>query len=59
MYVFLYQEDNSAMDDSELLRMDNYGWADISRAVDDSETEEMQCDNHFGIHPFYIKKGSH
>ncbi|KMT04854.1 hypothetical protein BVRB_7g170240 isoform A [Beta vulgaris subsp. vulgaris] len=52
------KEDNSAMDDSELLRMDNYGWADISRAVDDSETEEMQCDNHFGIHPFYIKKGA-
>lgn len=45
--------------DTELLRMENYGWIDANSVVDTSESEEMQCDNLFGIHPFYIEKGNY
>ena len=38
--------------------MENYGWADVSTITDVSELDEMQCDNLFGIHPFYIEKGN-
>ncbi|KNA10543.1 hypothetical protein SOVF_143350 isoform A [Spinacia oleracea] len=51
------KEDDSSVADSELLLMENYGWTDVSGAVDNLVTEEMQCDNLFGIHPFYIEKG--
>ncbi|XP_021720497.1 midasin-like [Chenopodium quinoa] len=49
--------DDSSVIDSELLQMGIYGWADITTDVDISIPEEMQCDNVFGIHPFYIVKG--
>ncbi|KAL2899649.1 Midasin [Bienertia sinuspersici] len=49
--------DGSVVADSELLRMESYGWANVTAIVDNSEPEEMQCDNLFGIHPFYIEKG--
>lgn len=39
--------------------MEKYGWADDGGAMDDSDADEMQCDNLFGIHPFYIEKGSY
>ena len=39
--------------------MEKYGWADDGGTMDDSDADEMQCDNLFGIHPFYIEKGSY
>ncbi|XP_057535568.1 midasin isoform X3 [Amaranthus tricolor] len=49
--------DDSSVVDLELHRMEKYGWADDGGTMDDSDADEMQCDNLFGIHPFYIEKG--
>ncbi|RVW52071.1 Midasin [Vitis vinifera] len=42
---------------SELSRMENYSWGDLGTTADSSCSNNMQLDNHFGIHPFYIEKG--
>ncbi|KAL2892752.1 Midasin [Bienertia sinuspersici] len=55
--VKLLKADDIDVAGTELLRMENYGWADADSVVDTSEPEGMQCDNLFGIHPFYIEKG--
>ena len=43
---------------TKLSRMENFGWGDLGMTADISCTENMQCDNIFGIDPFYIEKGS-
>ncbi|KAK9734478.1 hypothetical protein RND81_04G142700 [Saponaria officinalis] len=50
------KDQDSTVDEPMLSLMENYGWAEVSTtpcSVDD----EMQCDNLFGISPFYIEKG--
>ncbi|KAL4625562.1 hypothetical protein ACB092_05G035400 [Castanea dentata] len=42
---------------TKLSRMENFGWGDLGMTADISCTENMQCDNIFGIDPFYIEKG--
>ncbi|GAB2303025.1 hypothetical protein Dimus_037017 [Dionaea muscipula] len=42
----------------ELCLLEIYGWGNFSREEGDSEGCDMQCDNLFGIHPFYIEKGN-
>ncbi|XP_065628594.1 uncharacterized protein LOC112036220 isoform X2 [Quercus suber] len=42
---------------TKLSRMENFGWGDLGMTADISCTENMQCDNIFGINPFYIEKG--
>lgn len=37
--------------------MENYGWGDIGTNADSPCSDAMQCDNIFGIDPFYIEKG--
>ncbi|KAJ0075983.1 hypothetical protein Patl1_33593 [Pistacia atlantica] len=49
-------EDNNALS-AKLSTMENYGWGDIGTSVDISHNHDMQCDNVFGIDPFYIEKG--
>ncbi|KAH9607417.1 hypothetical protein KSS87_007507 [Heliosperma pusillum] len=48
---------DSSVDESSLSVMENYGWAEISITTPSSVHDEMQCDNLFGINPFYIEKG--
>ncbi|CAK9179917.1 unnamed protein product [Ilex paraguariensis] len=52
------KECNSSLDDSDLSKMENYGWADFGRAAVIASSDSMQCDGLFGIHPFYIEKGT-
>lgn len=49
-------EDKNALS-AKLSTMENYGWGDIGTSVDISHSDDMQCDNVFGIDPFYIEKG--
>lgn len=54
-------EDNNALS-AKLSTMETYGWGDIGTgdigtSVDKSHSDDMQCDNVFGIDPFYIEKG--
>ncbi|KAJ4717838.1 Midasin [Melia azedarach] len=42
---------------AKLSTMENYGWGDIVTNADIPCGDDMQCDNIFGIHPFYIEKG--
>ncbi|XP_028119149.1 midasin-like [Camellia sinensis] len=48
---------NSTSGNSNLLIMENSGWGDVGISTDISCGYNMQCDNLFGIHPFYIAKG--
>ncbi|GAB4842594.1 hypothetical protein Ancab_012570 [Ancistrocladus abbreviatus] len=41
----------------EISCIENYGWGNLSMTEDISWRSDMQLDNSFGIHPFYIKKG--
>ncbi|KAL5755634.1 hypothetical protein ACOSQ2_020380 [Xanthoceras sorbifolium] len=54
-------EDLKVEDDNELYAklstMENYGWGDIRTTADILCSDDMQCDNIFGINPFYIEKG--
>lgn len=43
---------------SNALELENYGWADLGISGVDTCGDQMQCDNLFGIHPFYIAKGN-
>ncbi|KAJ7963223.1 Midasin [Quillaja saponaria] len=42
---------------TKLSRLENYGWGDFGPTGDISPIDDMQCDNNFGISPFYIRKG--
>ncbi|XP_058222016.1 midasin-like isoform X2 [Rhododendron vialii] len=48
---------SSSLDCSNLSVMANYGWSDVRSSADSSCDDNMQCDNLFGIHPFYIANG--
>ncbi|XP_048323691.2 midasin isoform X2 [Ziziphus jujuba] len=37
--------------------LQNYGWGDLETSMDTSLDNKMQCDNIFGVDPFYIEKG--
>ncbi|KDO65104.1 hypothetical protein CISIN_1g0000012mg, partial [Citrus sinensis] len=52
----LAEEDNSVLY-AKLSSMENYGWGDIGTNADSPCSDAMQCDNIFGIDPFYIEKG--
>ncbi|KAG5541983.1 hypothetical protein RHGRI_021724 [Rhododendron griersonianum] len=47
----------SSLDCSNLSVMANYAWSDVRSSADTSCDDNMQCDNLFGIHPFYIANG--
>ncbi|KAK1575506.1 hypothetical protein Q3G72_006073 [Acer saccharum] len=42
---------------AKLSTMENYGWGDIRTTAEILCNDDMQCDNIFGINPFYIEKG--
>lgn len=44
---------------SKLARIQNYGWGDPDTTEGDSCSDSMQCDNIFGVDPFYIEKGNY
>ncbi|KAL9235481.1 hypothetical protein vseg_010237 [Gypsophila vaccaria] len=50
------KDQDSSVDESALSLMESYGWAEVSTSPS-SLDDEMQCDNVFGIRPFYIEKG--
>lgn len=54
--MLLQEEDNSVLY-AKLSSMENYGWGDIGTNADSPCSDAMQCDNIFGIDPFYIEKG--
>ncbi|KAL1551716.1 midasin-like isoform X1 [Salvia divinorum] len=37
--------------------LESYGWADPKSSTILTPADNMECDNLFGIHPFYIEKG--
>ncbi|WCJ27054.1 Midasin [Euphorbia peplus] len=48
------------LDDAMLQKLstiENYGWGDLGIAADISGSDDMLCDNVFGISPFFIEKG--
>lgn len=51
----LLQVDGTSL--QKLSTMENYGWGDLKATADISCGDDMQCDNAFGIDPFYIEKG--
>ncbi|KAF7137371.1 hypothetical protein RHSIM_Rhsim07G0217300 [Rhododendron simsii] len=53
----LQQMSSSSLDCSNLSVMANYGWSDVRSSADTSCDDNMQCNNLFGIHPFYIANG--
>lgn len=55
----LLQVDESNLLYSKLSRMGNYGWGEFGTTVDVPHIGDKQCDDLFGIDPFYIKKGNH
>lgn len=55
----LQQMSSSSLDCSNLSVMANYGWSDVRSSADTSCDDNMQCDNLFGIHPFYIATGEY
>lgn len=55
----LLQMSSSSLDYSDLSIMANYGWSDVRSSADTSCGDNMQCDNFFGIHPFYIANGKY
>lgn len=51
------QENRSSFDLSSLDGLESYGWADPRSSTIINAADNMECDNLFGIHPFYIEKG--
>ncbi|XP_059279886.1 midasin isoform X2 [Lycium ferocissimum] len=51
------KELNLSFDCSNISMLVSYGWADPGRSAVIACTDTMQCDNRFGIPPFYIEKG--
>ncbi|XP_050232290.1 midasin isoform X2 [Mercurialis annua] len=42
---------------SKISTIENYGWGDHGTTTEISCTDDMLCDNVFGISPFYVEKG--
>lgn len=53
--LFLLSQEDSNL--HELSFIENYGWGDLGETGNISCSDDMQCDNSFGIDPFYIEKG--
>ncbi|KAJ6683499.1 hypothetical protein OIU85_007210, partial [Salix viminalis] len=54
---FLLKELKEDSNLHELSFIGNYGWGDLGETGNISCSDDMQCDNSFGIDPFYIEKG--
>ncbi|KAL8046294.1 hypothetical protein ABFX02_08G168300 [Erythranthe guttata] len=53
------KEYNTSLDLSSLGKLESYGWSDPgSLSVPSNTTDDMECDSRFGVHPFYIEKGT-
>ncbi|KAG6397962.1 hypothetical protein SASPL_139412 [Salvia splendens] len=52
------KENATSFDPSGLDGLESYGWADPKSSDFLTPADNMECDNLFGIHPFYIEKGS-
>lgn len=39
--------------------MQNYGWGAPETIEQDSSSGSMQCDNIFGVDPFYVERGNY
>ncbi|XP_073015322.1 midasin-like isoform X1 [Primulina eburnea] len=52
------KDDRKCSDSSILDTLNEYGWADSGSSAVLIQADNMECDNLFGIHPFYIKKGT-
>lgn len=50
--------DDDSADYQKLSRIENYGWGKAIMAKNLSGNDNVQCDNIFGIDPFYIEKGN-
>ncbi|GAB2222234.1 hypothetical protein Drorol1_Dr00013440 [Drosera rotundifolia] len=50
-------KDRSTMHGPELSLIENFGWGKVNPKEGNLGSSDMQCDNIFGIHPFYIEKG--
>ncbi|CAN4116387.1 unnamed protein product [Withania somnifera] len=51
------KELNLSFDCSNVSMLVSYGWADPGKSAVSACTDAIQCDNRFGIPPFYIEKG--
>ncbi|KAI3455601.1 hypothetical protein Pfo_012264 [Paulownia fortunei] len=51
------KEYKPSFDPSSLDGLESYGWTDPGSLAVLSYADNMECDNLFGIHPFYIEKG--
>lgn len=51
--------ETTSLTHTKLSRMENYGWGHLGITADISCSDNMQCDNIFGIDPFYIEKGNY
>lgn len=52
------KENKASFDPSSLDGLESYGWANPKSSAPKSAADNMECDNLFGIHPFYIEKGT-
>ncbi|XP_071901315.1 midasin-like isoform X1 [Coffea arabica] len=54
------EEFNCSLNHPNLSSLEYYGWADPGNSADTPvpENDSMQCDNRFGIYPFYIGIGN-
>ncbi|XP_051115352.1 midasin [Andrographis paniculata] len=52
------KEYKPGFDSSSLDRLESYGWSDPGNLSVSSCSDNMECDNLFGMHPFYITKGT-
>lgn len=46
-------------EDKLVYSMQDFGWGDLETAKSDLCSDSMQCDNIFGVYPFYIEKGNY
>lgn len=46
-------------EDELVYSMQDFGWGDLETAKIDLCSDSMQCDNIFGVNPFYIEKGNY
>ncbi|XP_057771067.1 midasin isoform X2 [Salvia miltiorrhiza] len=52
------KESATSFDPSGLDGLESYGWADPESSTILTAADNMECDSLFGIHPFYIEKGT-
>lgn len=44
--------------DKQVYPLQNFGWGDLETATANLGSDSMQCDNIFGVYPFFIAKGN-